>query len=204
MVAWVPVCFYPPSHSLAWQWQQSWQEHTSGTRLSLWCVGKTNSTFLTAIQEVIPIWQNKPHGSTRSVVRRIGSIVPMKPPPRACFQVNMVIIKFNTCNIISTRYRQWLSVRRPTLWPNCIKGANKGNLHLFTRNSQVSLLCGPWMAPRCPHWQTLPGLQQMRSLRPMPECGKNVLLSPTVQKNCRQLSWGRNDWLVNVFFKTFI
>ncbi|XP_024293488.1 mitochondrial fission regulator 1-like isoform X1 [Oncorhynchus tshawytscha] len=36
--------------------------------------------------EVIPIWQNKPHGSTRSVVRRIGSIVPMKPPPRACFQ----------------------------------------------------------------------------------------------------------------------
>ncbi|KAL0969563.1 hypothetical protein UPYG_G00229150 [Umbra pygmaea] len=36
--------------------------------------------------EVIPIWQNKPHGSTRSVVRRIGSIVPMKPPARACFQ----------------------------------------------------------------------------------------------------------------------
>ncbi|XP_062379648.1 mitochondrial fission regulator 1-like isoform X1 [Sardina pilchardus] len=36
--------------------------------------------------EVIPIWQNKPHGSTRSVVRRIGSTLPLKPPPRACFQ----------------------------------------------------------------------------------------------------------------------
>ncbi|CAL8287190.1 unnamed protein product [Lota lota] len=37
-------------------------------------------------QEVIPIWQNKPHGSTRSVVRRIGSTLPLKPPQRACFQ----------------------------------------------------------------------------------------------------------------------
>uniref|UniRef100_A0A4W5R159 Mitochondrial fission regulator n=1 Tax=Hucho hucho TaxID=62062 RepID=A0A4W5R159_9TELE len=36
--------------------------------------------------EVIPIWQNKPHGSTGSMVRRIGSLVPMKPHPRACFQ----------------------------------------------------------------------------------------------------------------------
>uniref|UniRef100_A0A673ZUP3 Mitochondrial fission regulator n=1 Tax=Salmo trutta TaxID=8032 RepID=A0A673ZUP3_SALTR len=35
---------------------------------------------------VIPIWQNKPHGSTHSVLRRIGSLVPMKPHPRACFQ----------------------------------------------------------------------------------------------------------------------
>ncbi|XP_013870364.1 mitochondrial fission regulator 1-like [Austrofundulus limnaeus] len=36
--------------------------------------------------EVIPIWQNKPHGSTRSVVRRIGSTLPLKAPQRACFQ----------------------------------------------------------------------------------------------------------------------
>ncbi|XP_028995521.1 mitochondrial fission regulator 1-like [Betta splendens] len=36
--------------------------------------------------EVIPIWQNKPHGSTRSVVRRIGSTLPLKPTQRACFQ----------------------------------------------------------------------------------------------------------------------
>ncbi|XP_077586637.1 mitochondrial fission regulator 1-like [Stigmatopora nigra] len=36
--------------------------------------------------DVIPIWQNKPHGSTRSVVRRIGSSLPIKPPQRACFQ----------------------------------------------------------------------------------------------------------------------
>ncbi|MBN3321381.1 MFR1L regulator, partial [Atractosteus spatula] len=35
---------------------------------------------------VIPIWQNKPHGSTRSVVRRIGSTLPLRPCPRACFQ----------------------------------------------------------------------------------------------------------------------
>ncbi|KAG7465961.1 hypothetical protein MATL_G00159680 [Megalops atlanticus] len=35
---------------------------------------------------VIPIWQNKPHGSTRSVVRRIGSTLPLKPCQRACFQ----------------------------------------------------------------------------------------------------------------------
>ncbi|XP_029942834.1 mitochondrial fission regulator 1-like [Salarias fasciatus] len=36
--------------------------------------------------DVIPIWQNKPHGSTRSVVRRIGSTLPLKPPQRARFQ----------------------------------------------------------------------------------------------------------------------
>ncbi|XP_042243795.1 mitochondrial fission regulator 1-like [Thunnus maccoyii] len=36
--------------------------------------------------DVIPIWQNKPHGSTRSVVRRIGSTLPLKAPQRACFQ----------------------------------------------------------------------------------------------------------------------
>ncbi|XP_062841154.1 mitochondrial fission regulator 1-like [Trichomycterus rosablanca] len=36
--------------------------------------------------EVIPIWQNKPHGATRSVVRRIGSTLPLKPCPRVCFQ----------------------------------------------------------------------------------------------------------------------
>ncbi|XP_037551416.1 mitochondrial fission regulator 1-like [Nematolebias whitei] len=36
--------------------------------------------------EVIPIWQNKPHGSTRSVVRRIASTLPLKPPQRARFQ----------------------------------------------------------------------------------------------------------------------
>ncbi|KAL4624195.1 mitochondrial fission regulator 1-like [Arapaima gigas] len=35
---------------------------------------------------LIPIWQNKPHGSTRSVVRRIGSTLPLRPCPRACFQ----------------------------------------------------------------------------------------------------------------------
>ncbi|KAF4084436.1 hypothetical protein AMELA_G00128660 [Ameiurus melas] len=39
--------------------------------------------------EVIPIWQNKPHGATRSVVRRIGSTLPLKPCPRACFQRKM-------------------------------------------------------------------------------------------------------------------
>ncbi|KAM4723620.1 mitochondrial fission regulator 1-like isoform 1-T2 [Anableps anableps] len=36
--------------------------------------------------EMIPIWQNKPHGAARSVVRRIGSTLPLKPPQRACFQ----------------------------------------------------------------------------------------------------------------------
>ncbi|NXN93499.1 MFR1L regulator, partial [Rhinopomastus cyanomelas] len=35
----------------------------------------------------IPIWQNKPHGSARSVVRRIGSNLPLKPCPRATFEV---------------------------------------------------------------------------------------------------------------------
>lgn len=44
---------------------------------------------LYALQDVIPIWQNKPHGSTRSVVRRIGSTLPLRPPQRACFQVNI-------------------------------------------------------------------------------------------------------------------
>ncbi|KAK1894583.1 Mitochondrial fission regulator 1-like [Dissostichus eleginoides] len=36
--------------------------------------------------EVIPIWQNKPHGSARSFVRKIGSTLPLRPPQRACFQ----------------------------------------------------------------------------------------------------------------------
>ncbi|NXM81788.1 MFR1L regulator, partial [Oenanthe oenanthe] len=37
--------------------------------------------------QTIPIWQNKPHGSARSVVRRIGSNLPLKPCPRATFEV---------------------------------------------------------------------------------------------------------------------
>ncbi|XP_029475277.1 mitochondrial fission regulator 1-like isoform X2 [Rhinatrema bivittatum] len=35
----------------------------------------------------IPVWQNKPCGSARSVVRRIGSNLPLKPCPRVCFEV---------------------------------------------------------------------------------------------------------------------
>uniref|UniRef100_A0A8C8SV05 Mitochondrial fission regulator n=1 Tax=Pelusios castaneus TaxID=367368 RepID=A0A8C8SV05_9SAUR len=35
----------------------------------------------------IPIWQNKPRGSSRSVVRRIGTNLPLKPCPRASFEV---------------------------------------------------------------------------------------------------------------------
>uniref|UniRef100_A0A8C3SD82 Mitochondrial fission regulator n=1 Tax=Chelydra serpentina TaxID=8475 RepID=A0A8C3SD82_CHESE len=35
----------------------------------------------------IPIWQNKPYGSSRSVVRRIGTNLPLKPCPRASFEV---------------------------------------------------------------------------------------------------------------------
>nr|XP_033812622.1 mitochondrial fission regulator 1-like [Geotrypetes seraphini] len=35
----------------------------------------------------IPVWQNKPYGSARSVVRRIGSNLPLKPCPRAHFEV---------------------------------------------------------------------------------------------------------------------
>lgn len=45
--------------------------------------------FHLPLKDIIPIWQNKPHGSTRSVVRRIGSTLPLKPPQRACFQVNI-------------------------------------------------------------------------------------------------------------------
>ncbi|XP_042740946.1 mitochondrial fission regulator 1-like [Lagopus leucura] len=40
-----------------------------------------------ATESTIPIWQNKPHGSARSVVRRIGSNLPLKPCPRATFEV---------------------------------------------------------------------------------------------------------------------
>ncbi|XP_008570387.1 PREDICTED: mitochondrial fission regulator 1-like isoform X1 [Galeopterus variegatus] len=34
----------------------------------------------------IPIWQSKPHGAARSVVRRIGTNLPLKPCPRASFE----------------------------------------------------------------------------------------------------------------------
>ncbi|EAX07866.1 MTFR1L isoform 20 [Pan troglodytes] len=34
----------------------------------------------------IPIWQNKPHGAARSVVRRIGTNLPLKPCARASFE----------------------------------------------------------------------------------------------------------------------
>ncbi|XP_007892987.2 mitochondrial fission regulator 1-like [Callorhinchus milii] len=37
--------------------------------------------------ETIPIWQNKPHGSTRSVVRMIGTSLPLKPCRRVCFEL---------------------------------------------------------------------------------------------------------------------
>ncbi|XP_006019327.1 mitochondrial fission regulator 1-like [Alligator sinensis] len=40
-----------------------------------------------ATDSTIPIWQNKPCGSSRSVVRRIGTNLPLKPCPRASFEV---------------------------------------------------------------------------------------------------------------------
>ncbi|XP_075765297.1 mitochondrial fission regulator 1-like isoform X3 [Pelodiscus sinensis] len=38
-------------------------------------------------ESTIPIWQNKSYGSSRSVVRRIGTTLPLKPCPRASFEV---------------------------------------------------------------------------------------------------------------------
>ncbi|XP_039213218.1 mitochondrial fission regulator 1-like isoform X3 [Crotalus tigris] len=37
-------------------------------------------------ESTIPIWQNKPYGSSRSFVRRIGTSLPLKPCHRASFQ----------------------------------------------------------------------------------------------------------------------
>ncbi|CAH2222393.1 mitochondrial fission regulator 1-like isoform X1 [Pelobates cultripes] len=36
--------------------------------------------------QMIPVWENKPCGASRSLVRRIGSHLPLKPCPRACFE----------------------------------------------------------------------------------------------------------------------
>ncbi|KAG8451582.1 hypothetical protein GDO86_003687 [Hymenochirus boettgeri] len=36
--------------------------------------------------KTIPVWENKPCGSSRSLVRRIGSHLPLKPCTRACFE----------------------------------------------------------------------------------------------------------------------
>ncbi|XP_053563181.1 mitochondrial fission regulator 1-like [Bombina bombina] len=36
--------------------------------------------------KTVPVWENKPCGSARSLVRRIGSHLPLKPCPRACFE----------------------------------------------------------------------------------------------------------------------
>uniref|UniRef100_UPI00398F7B80 mitochondrial fission regulator 2 n=1 Tax=Pristiophorus japonicus TaxID=55135 RepID=UPI00398F7B80 len=36
---------------------------------------------------LIPLWQSKPYGQSRSIVRRIGSILPLNHWPRVCFQL---------------------------------------------------------------------------------------------------------------------
>ncbi|XP_067840915.1 mitochondrial fission regulator 2 [Heptranchias perlo] len=36
---------------------------------------------------LIPLWQSKPYGQSRSLVRRIGSTLPLNHWPRACFQL---------------------------------------------------------------------------------------------------------------------
>ncbi|XP_030073863.1 mitochondrial fission regulator 1-like isoform X2 [Microcaecilia unicolor] len=46
----------------------------------------------------IPVWQNKPYGSARSVVRRIGSNLPLKPCPRAHFEVLPDISEIYLCD----------------------------------------------------------------------------------------------------------
>ncbi|XP_007891201.1 mitochondrial fission regulator 2 isoform X1 [Callorhinchus milii] len=38
-------------------------------------------------EQFIPHWQNKPHGQTRSIVRRIGSFLPINNWARVCFQL---------------------------------------------------------------------------------------------------------------------
>ncbi|XP_075051442.1 mitochondrial fission regulator 1-like [Mixophyes fleayi] len=36
--------------------------------------------------KTVPVWENKPCGSSRSLVRKIGSHLPLKPCARACFE----------------------------------------------------------------------------------------------------------------------
>ncbi|KAM8977354.1 mitochondrial fission regulator 1-like [Pelodytes ibericus] len=36
--------------------------------------------------KTVPVWENKPCGASRSLVRRIGSHLPLKPCARACFE----------------------------------------------------------------------------------------------------------------------
>lgn len=89
--------------------------------------------FHLPLKDIIPIWQNKPHGSTRSVVRRIGSTLPLKPPQRACFQVNTDSLKklFAIHSFLGDTF----------LFPLNLHGS------LFIRNYQDWAPFGPWMAP---------------------------------------------------------
>ncbi|KAM4795762.1 mitochondrial fission regulator 1-like [Rhinophrynus dorsalis] len=43
-------------------------------------------TFRRKRSKIVPVWENKPCGSARSLVRRIGSHLPLKPCARACFE----------------------------------------------------------------------------------------------------------------------
>uniref|UniRef100_A0A8C5MEY8 Mitochondrial fission regulator n=1 Tax=Leptobrachium leishanense TaxID=445787 RepID=A0A8C5MEY8_9ANUR len=48
------------------------------------CEGRRNGRSKRG--KMIPVWENKPCGASRSLVRRIGSQLPLKPCPRACFE----------------------------------------------------------------------------------------------------------------------
>ncbi|XP_060676520.1 mitochondrial fission regulator 2 isoform X3 [Hemiscyllium ocellatum] len=43
-------------------------------------------------------WQNKPYGQTRSIVRRIGSLLPLNHWPRVCFQLLEGLHVADSCN----------------------------------------------------------------------------------------------------------
>lgn len=43
------------------------------------------------VKQVLQIWKNKDYGSTRSIVRIIGKILPLDPCPRPNFEVSQLM-----------------------------------------------------------------------------------------------------------------
>uniref|UniRef100_A0A8B9IHU6 Mitochondrial fission regulator n=1 Tax=Anser cygnoides TaxID=8845 RepID=A0A8B9IHU6_ANSCY len=51
---------------------------------------------------IISVWQKKEYGSTRSVVRRLGTILSLEPYPRPYFQVSdlLLYVSLNYLNFL--------------------------------------------------------------------------------------------------------
>ncbi|XP_006885069.1 PREDICTED: mitochondrial fission regulator 2 [Elephantulus edwardii] len=106
--------------------------------------------FGVPIDQILPIWDTKAYGSTRSIVRVIGRILPLEPCPRPNFQLVPLLssVEPGNCGSVVPSFADVLCVANDEedkyfRFRNCVWKNDDENIEVFKRWDPLSL------DPRC-------------------------------------------------------